>query len=594
MKKLSVALLLAILLLLIARLGAQDRTIRVACIGNSITIGSGGATAYPQQLGQRLGTHYNVRNFGVSGTTMLKHGDFPYWKESAFLQAQDFDPHIIIISLGTNDSKPQNRIYLHEYFGDYMDFIKTFRQNGRDPQIYVCNPPPVFVVHDINATVIRDLICPLVDSVRVAAHAFGIDWQKALLNRGDLFPDGIHPNATGYAMMADTAAAAIWNTPSGFIRLFSASPGAVELGEKKMLYWEVTAGSHVMLDGTSVGVIDSVAVAPSQRTTYTLKATGAISDTKRVVVDYIPPGRIKSLAAFPLQLEQGSTDTSRISWTSTNGSKAYFEGTLVLQNGSQAVTPPKTTTYTLITEGGERDTSQITVQVLPPDLVNHALIHPLTASSTVRGGNANAAVDGDSTTAWQSAGKNTEWLAIDLGKMITVNKIIIRWGSEYAKSYFIHGLDANLVAKSLDSQANGDGEVDTIVGLNAQARYVRLLCTKSSASSYMVKELEVYYTPNQVGVEKSGPQPQEFSLAQNYPNPFNPVTTINYYLASKASVTLALYDLTGRQVCQLDAGVRDQGIHQITVDGSILSSGLYFYRLTAGRQMLQKRMLLIK
>jgi lysophospholipase L1-like esterase len=594
MNKVILALGLGILLLLTAMLAAQDRTIRVACIGNSITIGSGGATAYPQQLGQRLGSHYNVRNFGVSGTTMLRHGDFPYWNEAAFLQAQDFDPHIIIISLGTNDSKPQNRIYLNEYFSDYMDFIKTFRQNGRDPQIYVCNPPPVFVVHDINATVIRDQICPLVDSVRAAANAFGINWQKALLSHGDLFPDGIHPDAVGYAMMADTAAAAIRNSPSGFIRLFTTSPGAVELGENKTLYWEATAGSRVTLDGAPAGEIDSVRVAPSRRTTYTLIATGAVADTKRVVVDYIPPGRIKTLTAFPLQLDESSVDTSRISWTTTNGSAVFFQGTAVPQNGAMAVTPNVSTNYRLIAEGGERDTSQITIQVLPAHLINRALVHPLTVSSIARGSSAPAAVDGDTTTSWQAAGKNTEWVAVDLIKMITVHKIIIHWGSEYAKSYFIHGLDANLTAKSLYSQANGDGRTDTIVGLNAQARYIRLFCTKSNGAGYTVKELEVYYAPEQAGVEKPDSQPQNFTLAQNYPNPFNPVTIISYHLARSVRVTLALFDLKGRQVRVLDAGMRDPGRHEISVDATGLSSGLYFYRLTAGHNTMQKRMLLIK
>ena len=90
MKKILSAVLLTALW--VTAVSGQDRTIRVACIGNSITIGSGGSTAWPQQLGQRLGPHYNVRNFGVSGTTLLTHGDFPYRNEAAFLQAQDFDP----------------------------------------------------------------------------------------------------------------------------------------------------------------------------------------------------------------------------------------------------------------------------------------------------------------------------------------------------------------------------------------------------------------------------------------------------------------------------------------------------------------------
>ncbi len=583
-----------IALLLVSLAAGQERTIRVACIGNSITIGSGGATAYPQQLGSRLGSHYNVRNFGVSGTTLLKHGDFPYWNEAAFLQAQDFDPHIIIISLGTNDSKPQNRIFLNEFFNDYMDFIKVFRRNGRAPQIYVCIPPPVFVVHDINATVIRDQISPIVDSVRTAARAFGINWYDAMLSHGDLFPDGIHPNATGYAMMADTAAAAIWNGPSGFIRLFAATDSSVEIGEISWLYWEATAGSQVTLDGRPVGAVDSLLVTPSELTAYTLIATGAVADTKRVIIENVPSGRIKSLSAFPLQLDEGLSDTSFISWTTTNGSQVFLNGTALSQNGTLGVTPARTTTYTLIAQGGERDTSQITIEVMPSDMINRALRHPLTVSSTVRGGNPAWAVDGDSTTIWQSAGKNTEWIAIDLGKMTTVNKVIIRWGSDYAKSYFIHGLDASLVAKVLYSQPGGDGGTDVITGLNARVRYLRLLCTKSSGASYAIKEVEVFYSPGEVDVATPPLQPRQFALEQNYPNPFNPATTIVYSLAHRERIDLSLFDITGRKIRTLEAGIRDEGRHVIIVDGSGLSSGLYFFQLTGGRESIKKSMLLVK
>lgn len=125
-------------------------------------------------------------------------------------------------------------------------------------------------------------------------------------------------------------------------------------------------------------------------------------------------------------------------------------------------------------------------------------------------------------------------------------------------------------------------------------RYIHLFCTKSSGAGYKVKELEVYYTPDQVGVENPDYQPRECVLEQNYPNPFNPVTTISYQLSRRTPVTLTLYDLQGRQVRVLDAGSRDQGRHRITLDGSGLSSGLYFYRLVVDQTTTQKRLLLIK
>lgn len=588
---------LLVLTLLAGAAYGQDRTIRVACIGNSITIGSGGSTAWPQQLGQRLGAHYTVRNFGVSGTTMLRHGDFPYWNESAFLQAQDFDPHIVIISLGTNDSKPQNRVYLGEMFDDYMAFIRILRKDGRDPQIYVARPCPVFGdggASGINGAVLHGQIEPIVDSVRTAAGGFMIDWYRAMLSHADLFPDGIHPNTTGYAMMADTAAWYLNNSPAGFIRLFAATDTEVEVGEKTMLYWEATPGSQLTLNGTPVPAIDSLLVAQTSKTTYTLIATGAVADTKQVVIDNIPPGRIKSLSAFPLQLDEGTGDTSLISWVTTNGSAVTLDGEAVAQNGSLAVAPGRTTTYTLTAGGGESHSASITIEVLPPASINRALQHPVTVSSTLRGGNAAWAVDGDSSTAWQSAGKNTEWIMVDFGRTLTLNTLRIHWGSDYATSYALHLLDAAGKAVKALTQTKGDGGLDEYTGIDTQAHYARLLCQKSTGTSYTVNELEVYGTTIPAGLGRHEALPDRFTLEQNYPNPFNPATTIDYTLARPALVRLTLYDVNGRQVRLLDAGMRNGGRHEILLEGAGLSSGVYFYTLTAGGASQTRQLLLIK
>src|SRR4051812_7771397 len=89
-----------------------DGKIKVACVGDSITFGAGikdrDKNSYPAQLQGLLGSGYEVKNFGVSGATLLKEGDKPYWKEKAFEAAKKFEPNIVIIKLGTNDSKPQN------------------------------------------------------------------------------------------------------------------------------------------------------------------------------------------------------------------------------------------------------------------------------------------------------------------------------------------------------------------------------------------------------------------------------------------------------------------------------------------------------
>lgn len=91
---------------------AFGQKVRVACVGNSITYGAGIAAreqnSYPAQLQYYLGEDYEVRNFGVSGCTSLQQGDYPYVQTGAYAQSLEFRPDIILIKLGTNDSKPQN------------------------------------------------------------------------------------------------------------------------------------------------------------------------------------------------------------------------------------------------------------------------------------------------------------------------------------------------------------------------------------------------------------------------------------------------------------------------------------------------------
>ncbi|HOC88362.1 MAG TPA: DUF4623 domain-containing protein [bacterium] len=89
-------------------------------------------------------------------------------------------------------------------------------------------------------------------------------------------------------------------------------------------------------------------------------------------------------------------------------------------------------------------------------------------------------------------------------------------------------------------------------------------------------------------------QPMQFSLAQNYPNPFNAATTIAFVLPRKSHVRLEVFDLTGRQVATLIEGMREAGQHRIAFEGSRLSSGLYYCRLTAAGTTLVRKMALLK
>jgi hypothetical protein len=88
--------------------------------------------------------------------------------------------------------------------------------------------------------------------------------------------------------------------------------------------------------------------------------------------------------------------------------------------------------------------------------------------------------------------------------------------------------------------------------------------------------------------------PVAFELHQNYPNPFNPSTTIKYELPRTTQVTLSVYDILGREVFVLVNDKKEAGVHEVKFDGSGLSSGVYFYRLTAGTFVETKKLLLVR
>lgn len=191
----------------------ESRT-RVACVGDSITYGAGvkgrESNSYPAVLQHLLGETFEVRNFGVSGATLLKKGDKPYWKESAFQNATNFKPQVVIIKLGTNDSKPQNRTNLTEFAADLTAMVERFQTLESKPRIYLCLPVPVYKTQwGINEESLTREIIPAIRNVASMKKLTVVDLHSALADKPEMFPDHVHPNAAGARLMAETIFAAI-------------------------------------------------------------------------------------------------------------------------------------------------------------------------------------------------------------------------------------------------------------------------------------------------------------------------------------------------------------------------------------------------
>ncbi len=98
-----------------------------------------------------------------------------------------------------------------------------------------------------------------------------------------------------------------------------------------------------------------------------------------------------------------------------------------------------------------------------------------------------------------------------------------------------------------------------------------------------------------VSIEDEGSGiPQEFTLAQNYPNPFNPTTTIGYQLPQQSEVRLEVFDMIGRRVATLVDETMQAGHHRVEFNASNLASGIYFYRMAAGDEVMMRKLTLIK
>ncbi len=96
-------------------------------------------------------------------------------------------------------------------------------------------------------------------------------------------------------------------------------------------------------------------------------------------------------------------------------------------------------------------------------------------------------------------------------------------------------------------------------------------------------------------------KPQKFALSQNYPNPFNPSTTIKYSIPnverlakSFSNVTLRIYDILGREVVTLVNKQQKPGYYEVNWNAANNSSGVYFYKITAGKFVDTKKMILLR
>lgn len=201
----------------------RKEKIRVACLGDSITFGARldnpSEDSYPAQLQKILGDQYEVMNFGVGGSTLLRKGKPNVWSQLSKVEA--FKPDVVVISLGTNDTCGMGTCgnrkcweYKDEYASDYADLIDLLKSLPSAPELWICAPSPmVLETPELSderiegLTIRKPRLQKLIAQVKVLAeekHVNFIDLNTPLDHKPELFTekDGVHPNKEGYRAIA--------------------------------------------------------------------------------------------------------------------------------------------------------------------------------------------------------------------------------------------------------------------------------------------------------------------------------------------------------------------------------------------------------
>lgn len=204
-------LILSVLLLLGIALNAQ-KPVKVACVGNSITYGSGIADrtkdSYPVKLQQMLGEGYEVGNFGKPGATLLNKGHRPYMQQQEYKDALAFAGDIVVIHLGINDTDPRNWPNYRDYFiEDYRALIDSFRMVNPKCRVLIARLTPLSDRHRRFESGTRDWHDEIQLAIECVARHTGvqlIDFHEPLYPYPYMLPDAVHPNEEGAEILAKT------------------------------------------------------------------------------------------------------------------------------------------------------------------------------------------------------------------------------------------------------------------------------------------------------------------------------------------------------------------------------------------------------
>ncbi len=184
-------------------------TKRIACIGDSITwgffIAGRDTNSYPAVLGRLLGEGYEVRNFGYNDASVQRHADTPYWTKSVYKDSLEWRADIVIIMLGTNDTKRRNWISA-KFREDYLAFVQTYLSLPSPPKVFLCTPPRMFrmmgfEMWGLHMDTLENEVIPIIKDIASSMGLPLIDTFRSI-SEAKVMVDGVHPGRKGAETLA--------------------------------------------------------------------------------------------------------------------------------------------------------------------------------------------------------------------------------------------------------------------------------------------------------------------------------------------------------------------------------------------------------
>ena len=184
--------------------------IRVACIGDSITWGftllNPWKQSYPVLLQEKLGDSYEVRNFGHNDASARFDADTPYVKKRVYRESLAWNPDIVLLMLGTNDTKTRNwdpAIFRRAY----RKIVESYQNLPSNPRVILIAPIRIFLI--LGKPLLGVHPDTMEEGVRPAIREIAAEPGLELVDLRDLFTDtqycrdGVHPQRTGAQMLAE-------------------------------------------------------------------------------------------------------------------------------------------------------------------------------------------------------------------------------------------------------------------------------------------------------------------------------------------------------------------------------------------------------